>query len=156
MAALFSPSTYGALLSLIKDTLTGAGVLQGQPGKNAYQLAVQQGFTGTLDEWLESLEGKAGETPQFRVVGRMLQYRFQTQAPTAWTDLYELPGVYNHIQNVAATVWTIPHNLNVLRPSVQINRDNGNIVFADIEYTNANVVTITFANPITGQAVIRG
>ncbi len=29
-------------------------------GKSAYELAVEQGFQGTLDEWLESLKGKDG------------------------------------------------------------------------------------------------
>ena len=29
--------------------------------KNAYELAVQQGFVGTLDEWLASLKGKDGK-----------------------------------------------------------------------------------------------
>jgi len=54
--SLFSPSTFGSLLSLIRDTLAGAGALQGIPSKSAYQLAVQQGFAGTLEEWLNSLK----------------------------------------------------------------------------------------------------
>lgn len=32
-----------------------------QSGKSAYELAVQQGFEGTLDEWLESLKGADGD-----------------------------------------------------------------------------------------------
>lgn len=35
--------------------------------KNDYELAVQQGFVGTLDEWLASLHGKDGYTPQKNV-----------------------------------------------------------------------------------------
>lgn len=31
------------------------------PGKSAYELAVEQGFEGTLDEWLESLKGADGK-----------------------------------------------------------------------------------------------
>ncbi|MDR1917601.1 MAG: hypothetical protein LBQ05_01300, partial [Christensenellaceae bacterium] len=31
--------------------------IQGSMGLSAYQLALQQGFNGTLDEWLESLRG---------------------------------------------------------------------------------------------------
>jgi hypothetical protein len=42
-----------------KDVALGQGAIQipGPTGKSAYQLAVQQGFTGTLIEWLESLQG---------------------------------------------------------------------------------------------------
>ncbi|MGG0052771.1 hypothetical protein [Bacillus atrophaeus] len=35
---------------------TGAAGKDGKDGLSAYELAVQQGFTGTLDEWLASLK----------------------------------------------------------------------------------------------------
>ncbi|QXW55175.1 hypothetical protein KXY09_11165 [Bacillus velezensis] len=37
----------------------GATGATGKDGKSAYELAVQQGFTGTLDEWLASLKATA-------------------------------------------------------------------------------------------------
>ncbi|ATC49461.1 hypothetical protein C7M22_03720 [Bacillus velezensis] len=37
----------------------GATGAAGKDGKSAYELAVQQGFTGTLDEWLASLKATA-------------------------------------------------------------------------------------------------
>lgn len=36
-------------------------VIEGRNGLSAYELAVKQGFVGTLDEWLESLKGQPGE-----------------------------------------------------------------------------------------------
>lgn len=42
-----------------KDGATGA---TGATGKSAYELAVDAGFTGTLEEWLESLKGSAGNS----------------------------------------------------------------------------------------------
>ena len=33
-------------------------------GKSAYEIAVEEGFIGTIDEWLESLRGEDGYTPQ--------------------------------------------------------------------------------------------
>lgn len=33
----------------------------GAPGRSAYELAAQQGYKGTLDEWLESLKGENGK-----------------------------------------------------------------------------------------------
>ncbi|MEC2307594.1 hypothetical protein [Bacillus atrophaeus] len=38
---------------------TGAAGKDGKDGLSAYELAVQQGFTGTLDEWLASLKATA-------------------------------------------------------------------------------------------------
>ena len=37
--------------------------LTGADGKSAYQIAVENGFTGTEAEWIESLKGKDGKTP---------------------------------------------------------------------------------------------
>lgn len=41
---------------------TGSGGTAGD-GKSAYQLAVENGYTGTLEEWLASLNGADGYTP---------------------------------------------------------------------------------------------
>lgn len=37
----------------------------GEDGASAYEIAVKNGFEGTEEEWLESLNGKDGETPEF-------------------------------------------------------------------------------------------
>jgi hypothetical protein len=37
-------------------------VLEGVDGKSAYEIAVEEGFIGTVEEWLLSLEGPAGAT----------------------------------------------------------------------------------------------
>ncbi len=33
-------------------------------GKSAYELAVENGFKGSVQEWLDSLKGKDGHTPE--------------------------------------------------------------------------------------------
>ena len=35
----------------------------GAPGKSAYEIAVEDGFTGNIQEWLESLKGDSGYSP---------------------------------------------------------------------------------------------
>ena len=35
---------------------------KGDPGKSAYEIAVEHGFVGTEEEWLESLKGQTGAT----------------------------------------------------------------------------------------------
>lgn len=47
----------------VQATLAGAGALKGQDGKSAYEIAKDNGFSGTETEWLESLKGQAGQTP---------------------------------------------------------------------------------------------
>ena len=60
-----------------------------------------------------------------------------------------------HIQNTASATWTISHNLNQRYVDVQVIDSAGNSVWASIEYTSTNVVTIGFSAPIVGTAVIR-
>lgn len=56
--ANFSPA-----LGPIPAGLSIGGVIRGLDGKSAYQIAVENGFEGTEEEWLESLEGKEGYSP---------------------------------------------------------------------------------------------
>ncbi len=56
-----------AILACGALTLTGCNQA---PGKSAYDLAVENGYTGTLEEWLESLKGSkgdAGDTPTITI-----------------------------------------------------------------------------------------
>lgn len=41
---------------------TGISPAEGAPGMSAYDLAVQEGYTGTLTQWLASLKGERGAT----------------------------------------------------------------------------------------------
>lgn len=44
-----------------KDGVNGKDGLNGENGKSAYELAVDNGFSGTLSEWLNSLKGVDGK-----------------------------------------------------------------------------------------------
>ncbi|MBQ6945511.1 MAG: hypothetical protein IJN43_14505 [Ruminococcus sp.] len=59
-----TPDLYAQLLAEIKKIVSeGGNGINGKDGENglsAYELAVQNGFTGTLIEWLESLKGTDG------------------------------------------------------------------------------------------------
>ncbi len=46
------------------DMAGGADGADGADGKSAYELAVENGYTGTVDEWLASLVGEAGAAGQ--------------------------------------------------------------------------------------------
>lgn len=42
----------------IQDAMEGAGVIA---GKSAYEIAVENGYSGTEEQWLESLHGDKGD-----------------------------------------------------------------------------------------------
>jgi len=52
-----TPDLYTQLLKKIEEAGHGAD------GKSAYEIAVEHGFVGTETEWLASLKGEPGETP---------------------------------------------------------------------------------------------
>lgn len=49
--------TYALLKKYLKRSV-GSGSGTGENGKSAYEIAVENGFKGSVSEWLESLKGK--------------------------------------------------------------------------------------------------
>jgi hypothetical protein len=103
--------------------------------------------------------GPQGEAPQFRTVGRLLQYRFATQTPTAWTDLYEFPPApsYTHTQTTPAAVWNIQHNLGGTPVTIlAVGTDGEQIVGqVDAPASTNNLLVYRFNEPIAGTAHIK-
>ena len=60
---------------------------------------------------------------------------------------------YIHTQIAASTTWSVTHALDKY-PSVSVVDDGNNVVIGDIQYTNANQLTITFNGAISGKAYI--
>lgn len=60
---------------------------------------------------------------------------------------------YLHIQSVAASTWTINHNLNKY-PSVTPIDSAGNKLIAGTIYDDADTLRVTFAGPTTGTAAL--
>lgn len=56
------PQSRGEIfLSDIAQSLRSGSTGQGPAGKSAYEIAVENGFTGTEQEWLASLKGDKGD-----------------------------------------------------------------------------------------------
>ena len=53
---------YALLKKYVKASLAGAGALKGEDGKSAYEIAVEHGFSGSEEEWIQSLTQTA-ESP---------------------------------------------------------------------------------------------
>lgn len=50
-----------------KDNLTGSIYVPEQiHGKSAYEIALENGFEGTVEQWLASLKGEPGDTPYIK------------------------------------------------------------------------------------------
>lgn len=68
--------------------------------------------------------------------------------PGAGGDLH-----YPYNQGVAASVWTITHNLGK-RPSVIVIDSSGDEVEGDIDYIDQNSLQLTFSAPFSGTAYL--
>ena len=62
----------------------------GPEGKSAYEVAVAEGYTGTEEEWLASLKGPVGETPDISI-GTVTTVEPGTPAAASMTGTPEAP-----------------------------------------------------------------
>lgn len=60
---------------------------------------------------------------------------------------------FEFTQTSPSASWVIVHGLRKY-PSVTLVNDAGQIVYADIEYSDLNTVSVTFANPQVGTAYL--
>lgn len=60
---------------------------------------------------------------------------------------------YTYTQSIPAAVWVITHNL-VRFPAVVVVDSSGGEVEGDVEYTDANHLTLTFSAPFSGVAYL--
>jgi len=58
-----------------------------------------------------------------------------------------------HNQTVSSSTWSITHNLNEF-PSVSIVDSSNAEVIGEVEYTNANSLTVKFSAPFSGKAFL--
>lgn len=63
------------------------------------------------------------------------------------------PGFLYDRNSIVASSWIIDHNLNKY-PQVTLIDDDGNSFEADIFYSSLNQVTVVFAEPTSGKAVL--
>lgn len=65
----------------------------------------------------------------------------------------EGPGTFTYDQNVAASTWTIVHNLGFF-PNVTTVDTLDREFLGDVAYVDLNTVTVTFASAVTGRAYL--
>ena len=62
--------------------------LKGNDGKSAYEIAKEAGFTGTADEWLESLKAEAAKNIELSANATHILWKYENE--TEWKNLIEL------------------------------------------------------------------
>lgn len=100
---------------------------QGPAGLSAYQVAQANGYPGTEQQWLASLQGAVG--PQ------------------------GLPGApsYEHTQVVPSDTWNVVHALN-FRPNINVVDSTGEVLYCSITHVDKIMAIIRFNVPVSGIA----
>lgn len=86
----------------------GPGGKDGKDGKSSYQLAVDNGYKGTLDEWLESLKGKDGVSPLIRWNNNSIEQ--STDNGKTWNILSDKFDNSLYIRGYVSSVNSLPKN----------------------------------------------
>ncbi|KFJ12800.1 hypothetical protein DR66_4223 [Delftia acidovorans] len=60
-------------------------------------------------------------------------------------------ATYTHLQGIAASVWTVAHNLGRY-PSITVVDNLGGQLYPDVRYMDADIAQITHSVPLTGRA----
>lgn len=69
----------------------GVDGIIGVDGKSAYEIAVENGFIGTEEEWLLEIEGEDGREVEVQNSGTFIQWRYVGD-PT-WTDIVSIASI---------------------------------------------------------------
>lgn len=136
----------------------------GQNGESAYQLAVDQGFVGTIDQWLASLVGPQGVQGIQGLKGDTGADGIQ--GPTGQkgdTGAQGIPGIVPALTVLTSealsagdfvNVYNNGGTLNVRRANAALGqRAHGFILTSVLSGANASVYTIGVNTAVTGQTI---
>ena len=123
--------------------------LPGVGGKSAYELAVENGYVGTEQEWLQSLEGTDGAgVPTGGLPGEMLVKKGLDDFDTEWAIVTGRDKYYVQSFNVSSIV-TVNHNL-AKYPAITVHDSSGDEVEGTTTHIDINTSIIVFSAPFSG------
>ena len=130
---------------------TGGG--SGVDGKSAYQIWLEAGNTGTVQDFLISLRGEG--VPPGGTTGQVLAKTSNADYATQWVTP-QAASSYTHNQTTPSERWDIQHNLNRQIVKVfTVDGDGKEIVgIRDTELSTMNLLVIRFSEPLVGTAYI--
>jgi hypothetical protein len=128
-------------------------VLRGREGTaaRAWESGDHVGMNPTAGLWdaraaaQMAVEAKLGAGASLPAPGTVLR---GVAGGSAWQE-----RTFRHVQNVAAAVWIITHNLHC-RPAVTVVDSAGTVVHGEVVYDSDNQLTLSFSVPFGGAAYL--
>lgn len=126
--------------------------------KAIYQLAVQSGYQGTYEEWLESIRGTNGATILFGLSDPTVSQGNSGDAylnTTSWDVFVKLGNVWNKVGNIMGPRGEqgLPGQDGVSVVSITLSASSGLVDTYEILYSNGNKSYFTVKNGEDGQSI---
>lgn len=144
----------------------------GSDGASAYDVAVENGFIGTEEEWLEYLrQGPAGRitigstaasepggAASVTNTGTDTDAILNFTLPRGEQGPQGIPGetqtiAYTHNQTAVSSTWVINHGLT-FQPGVQIVDSAGTTIEGVVNYNSSSQLTVQFSVALSGTAYL--
>lgn len=128
----------------------------GAPGRSAYELAVQQGYKGTLDEWLLSLNGKDAYTIAVEGGYKGTEEEYNnalTTAPIAVDKINNADAVPTKDSTNLVLSGGVKNAIDSLNTSVDTNLEEINSDITEINNQITNIVNTEIGNQIKASIV---
>lgn len=127
---------------------------KGVDGLDAYEMWLEKGNEGSLEDFFNSLKGVDGlnyihpETHSADMIDETAERNFMTleEKEIALTTF-----IYDQVSSSAE--WIIIHNLDKY-PAVAVVDSSGNVVVGSIQYIDKNVIILNFTSEFSGKAYL--
>lgn len=120
----FTPTKnyHPATKKYVDDKLSGTGT-KGDTGSSAYDIAVENGFTGTEEEWLASLKGDDGLTPTIAANGNWFIGTTDTGVVAKGKDGKSIQSITSNENNHIIVTFTDGSTQDIGELSVDVSAD---------------------------------
>ena len=116
---------------------------------------VTEGATDVIEVAASGKPGPANSLTIGTVTTRPVAASISGNAPSQTLSLV-LPtgGAFQHNQGVAASSWTIDHNLGYEPGGVTVTDSAGTTVIGTVQHTSVNQIVVSFSSAFAGKAYI--
>ena len=127
---------------------------KGVDGLDAYEMWLEKGNEGSLEDFFDSLKGEDGfnythpETHSADMIDETTERNFMT------LEEKEIAlKTFIHDETTSTAEWIIIHNLNKY-PAVAVVDSAGSVVVGSIQYIDKNVIILNFTSEFSGKAYL--
>lgn len=136
----------------INVSIIGSGA-KGKDGLDAYNMWLEMGNTGSLDDFFNSLKGTDGnnyihpDKHSVDIIAETTEKQFISA-----DEKLKISG-FIHDQIASSMEWDIHHSLEKY-PSVSVVDSGGNLVMGNVKYINKSNLVISFTSEFSGKAYL--